>query len=269
MKKPPDLTLLLFFKAATGLYFLLYICLHQITLFAQTDAEGKQSSYFLMSTETRAMPDNPELNPGLFWILDGKSLWDQKTGKNQISCADCHGQAEQSMRGIATGFPKMRGQVLTTIEDQINDCRVSRQAANKLEHESKPLVALTTFVVSQSKGLPITLVSSPEFNKEVAAGKQIFEQRIGQLNLSCAQCHEARAGLKLAGNPIPQAHPTSYPQYRIEWQAVGTLERRLRNCMIGVRAQAYAYDSQEIKQLEAYLMSRAQGMVLETPGVRP
>ena len=39
--------------------------------------------------------------------------------------------------------------------------------------------------------------------------------------------------------------------------------------MIGVRAQAYAYDSQELKQLEVFLAWRARGMLLETPGVRP
>jgi sulfur-oxidizing protein SoxA len=39
--------------------------------------------------------------------------------------------------------------------------------------------------------------------------------------------------------------------------------------MIGVRAQPFDYGSPELVELELYLMSRAQGMSVETPAVRP
>ena len=52
-------------------------------------------------------------------------------------------------------------------------------------------------------------------------------------------------------------------------QVLAALERRLRNCMIGVRAEPYAHGSPEMVQLELYLMWRARGMKLETPAVRP
>ena len=74
---------------------------------------------------------------------------------------------------------------------------------------------------------------------------------------------------KLAGNPIPQAHPTGYPLYRLEWQGLGSLQRRLRNCFIGVRAEPYAYGAPEFVDLELYLMWRARGMKMESPAVRP
>jgi len=66
------------------------------------------------------------------------------------------------------------------------------------------------------------------------------QQRQGQLNLACAQCHDDNIGRKLAGIEMPQAHPTGYPLYRLEWQSLGSLQRRLRNCMIGIRAVASA-----------------------------
>ena len=50
---------------------------------------------------------------------------------------------------------------------------------------------------------------------------------------------------------------------------MGSLQRRLRNCMTGVRAEPYAYGAEELIELEAYLMQRAAGMPLETPAVRP
>jgi sulfur-oxidizing protein SoxA len=92
---------------------------------------------------------------------------------------------------------------------------------------------------------------------------------MGQLDFSCAQCHDAQAGHRLAGSTIPQAHPTGYPIYRLEWQGLGSLQRRLRNCMSGVRAQPFDYGSEEFTALELYLMQRATGMTIETPAVRP
>ena len=49
-------------------------------------------------------------------------------------------------------------------------------------------------------------------------------QREGQLNLSCANCHDDNWDKRLAGSPIPQAHPTGYPIYRLEWQTLGSLQ---------------------------------------------
>src|SRR5262249_40893622 len=101
------------------------------------------------------------------------------------------------------------------------------------------------------------------------AGRASFNRRQGQLNLSCAQCHDDHWGKHLAGSVIPQAHPTGYPIYRLEWQSVGSLERRLRNCVFGIRAQVPEFGADELVDLELYLMWRARGMKVEAPGVRP
>jgi sulfur-oxidizing protein SoxA len=173
------------------------------------------------------------------------------------------------MAGVANQFPKVLKGKLQTLEGQINQCRTSQQDVSPLSYESKELLALTTFVATQSKGLPIAVQATPQNKKDLQQGEIFFNERMGQLNLSCAQCHQERAGLKLGGSLIPQGHPTAYPIYRIEWQTMGSLQRRLRNCMSGVRAKQFEYGSQEMAQLELFLMWRARGMTLETPGVRP
>ena len=231
--------------------------------------DTRQSSYYLMTPENRAMQDDSNLNPALFWVMDGHKLWKEKTGNKNISCASCHGDSGQKMAGVAAQFPKIQKGKLQTLEGQINQCRTSRQEAPALAYENKELLALTTFVATQSKGLPIAVQETPQNKKDLQLGRQFFNERMGQLNLSCAQCHQDRAGLKLGGSLIPQGHPTAYPIYRIEWQTMGSLQRRLRNCMSGVRAQQFEYGSQEMAQLELFLMWRARGMPLETPGVRP
>ena len=228
-----------------------------------------QSSYELMSAENKAMQDDSSLNPAMFWVGDGEVLWSKPSDKNNQSCATCHGDAKKSMRGLATVFPKMIKGKLQTIEGQINQCRVSAQSLPALAYESKELLSLTAFIAFQSKGMPIAVKESPANKLALEQGRQSFNKRIGQLNLSCAQCHEDRAGLKLGGSLIPQGHPNAYPIYRLEWQGLGSLQRRLRNCMSGVRAQQFEYGSPEMAQLELFLMWRARGMPLESPGVRP
>ena len=251
---------------------LLLATLLSFSALAQTDPVGaeRQSSYLSMSTETKAMQDDPLLNPATFAVLDGQVLWQELAGKKNQSCASCHGDAAVSMKGVAASYPKVSaaGQ-LFNLEGRINLCRTEQQGATPFAFESKPLLALEAFVANQSKGMPITVERTPENEAALASGQRLFNQRMGQLNLSCAQCHAERAGQKLAGNPIPQAHPTAYPIYRLEWQAVGSLERRLRNCMVGVRAEPYAFGSAEFLELELFLAWRARAMLVESPGVRP
>lgn len=117
--------------------------------------------------------------------------------------------------------------------------------------------------------MPIESYRDPRRTPLFLRGEQHFNQRIGQLNFSCAQCHDSYADKRLGGNPITQGHPTGYPIYRLEWQAMGSLQRRIRTCMAGVRAEPFAFNGIEMMELETYLASRASGMLLDAPAVRP
>ena len=231
----------------------------------------RRSGYEFMSRETRAMQDDDATNPGMLWVLEGESLWNRKDGSAARSCADCHGDAPAGMKGVAARYPALdakHGRLLN-LEQRINECRVERQNAPALAFESRELLSLTAYVARQSRGLPIEIKVDEKMKAHLEGGRATFYLRQGQLNLACAHCHEERPGIKLAGNTIPQAHPTGYPLYRLEWQGMGSLQRRLRNCYIGVRAEPYAYGAPEFVELELYLMWRARGMKLESPAVRP
>jgi sulfur-oxidizing protein SoxA len=237
---------------------------------AEIPLAERRSGYELMSRETRAMQDDDTVNPGMLWVLDGEALWRAPAGTAGKACADCHGDARATMKGVAARYPAFdaaSGRPVN-LEQRINMCRSERQKAPPLAYESKELLALTSYVARQSRGMPID-ASDARLKPFVEAGRALFTGRQGQLNLACAQCHDDNWRQKLAGNPLTQAHPTGYPLYRLEWQAVGSLQRRLRNCLIGMRVEPYAYGSPEYVALETYLMWRARGLPLETPAVRP
>jgi L-cysteine S-thiosulfotransferase len=225
-----------------------------------------------MSPATQAMQRDDTQNPAMLWVANGEAQWQKAPADgNGKSCATCHNDAKSSMRSAATKFPRFSqaaGKVIT-LSGQINQCRTGALKAPALKLESADLLAMEAYIGLQSRGLPLTPASDEQTRQAAARGQQLFTTRIGQLNLSCAQCHDNNAGKRLAGAPIPQGHANAYPIYRLEWQGVGSLQRRLRNCMSGVRAEVPPYGAPDLVDLEAYLALRAQGMPLETPGVRP
>jgi sulfur-oxidizing protein SoxA len=231
----------------------------------------RRSGYDFMSRETRAMQDDDSANPGLLWVLEGEALWTRKTGPAGRACADCHGDARASMKGVAARHPSFdaaHGRPVN-LEQRINWCRTDRQSAPPLAYESRDLLALTAYVARQSRGLPIGVAIDARTKPFLEAGRAAFRRRQGQLNLACRQCHDDNWGRRLAGNAVPQGHPTGYPLYRLEWQGLGSLQRRLRNCLVGMRAEPHEYGAPELIALELFLMWRARGMIFEAPAVRP
>jgi L-cysteine S-thiosulfotransferase len=238
---------------------------------AEIPQSERRSGYSFMTPDTKAMQDDDTANPGMLWVLDGEALWNRKAGAAGKACADCHNDASASMKGVAARYPAFDKTLdrPVDLEQRINLCRTNHQQATPLAYESRDLLALTAFVAQQSRGAAIETGSDPQLEPFVARGRDLFMQRQGQLNLGCTNCHDDNWDKRLAGSAITQAHPTGYPLYRLEWQSLGSLQRRMRACITGIRAQAYDYGAPELVDLELYLMSRARGMPLEAPAVRP
>ena len=154
------------------------------------------------------------------------------------------------------------------VESQVNYCIAERRKSPALAYESDELLALTAYVGQQSRGLPMSVKLGVAAGPVYAQGHSLYSQRMGQLNLDCAHCHQANWGRQLLTDTISLGHGTGYPAYRFEWQKIGSLQRRLRACYFGVRAEMPDYGSPDLLALELYLAVRASGLALEVPGVR-
>jgi len=172
---------------------------------------------------------------------------------------------------VATRYPAFDatlGRPLT-LAGRIEQCRTRFVKAPPWPAENSDALALEIYVANASRGMPIAPPADTRLAPFVEQGRRLYFGRLGQLDFACSECHDRHAGGRLGGSTIPEGHPTGYPIYRLEWQTVGSLERRLRTCMAGVRAEPFAYGSAEMVALHLYLMQRAAGMALETPAVRP
>lgn len=235
-------------------------------------AEPARSGFDTMSRPLQAMQRDETLNPGMLWVQDGLARWAQRDGAAGKSCADCHGATpDGSMRGVAARYPawdEAAGAVVN-LADRINLCRQRHQQAEPWAEDSEPALGFAAAVARVSRGLPLAPPDDPRMARARAAGARLWRQRIGQLDLACTDCHDRFVGRRLGGSVIPPGNANGYPTYRLEWQALGSLARRIRNCMTGVRAEPLAAGDGELRALEAFLAARDRGLAMEAPAVRP
>lgn len=240
---------------------------------AAAAADPRRPGLADMSPALQAMQRDETQNPAMLWVREGQALW-SRAAANGRSCAGCHGGDPAPggrLEGVAARYPRFdtaRKRPLT-LAARIDQCRQQQLQAAPQAADGPEVLALTAALTWLSRGQPLV----PDSDARLAAWRQrgaaLFQQRFGQLNLACTHCHDQRAGKRLGGALIPQAHPTGVPTYRLEWQGLGTLQRRLRNCLAGVRAEPFAADADEWLALEVFLVQRAAGMVLEGAAVRP
>lgn len=229
-----------------------------------------QSGLRNYSRDIQQLASDDGANPAFLWVGRGQELWTQDPRAGGASCASCHGRLAESMKGVAARYPRWdaSGKTLINLADRINRCRTSHQLMPTFAAESDDLLSLSAAIALQSRGLPAAAGLETSLLEGVQRGQALYTRRMGHMNLACTHCHDRKWGRRLGGEIISQGHGIAYPAYRFEWQRVGSLQRRLRACFAGVRAEMPAYGDQQLVELELYLKWRAAELPLEAPGVR-
>ena len=236
---------------------------------ADLSPEQARSGFEFLTPESQALQRDSFANPGFLWVDKGKAFFNEASG--DASCDSCHGEGgPRRLAGAAARYPafdRESGRLLN-LEGRINRCRERHQHLPALAYETEQLLALTAYVAHLSSGAPYAVSIDGAARPSFENGRRYFFQRKGQLNLACNQCHDDHWGGMLRGDRISQGHGNAYPAYRLEWQGLGSLHRRIRDCDLGVRAEPHALGSDVYVGLELYLAWRAKGLLVESPGIR-
>ena len=72
---------------------------------AQVGADKRRSGTQDMGEALQKMQEDDTANPGMLFVQLGSQSWAKKAGVADKSCADCHGNAGASMKGVAARYP--------------------------------------------------------------------------------------------------------------------------------------------------------------------
>ena len=194
----------------------------------------------------------------MLWVDQGREIFSR-------DCVRCHAAAT----GLAAHLPKLAIDAsVVTLESQINHCQAERVKNARYALESEPLLALAAYLAYSSRGLPH--VVAPEVTQSAAwqRAQGEFTRVQGKLDFNCRSCHDNLYGKRVRTQAISQGHGVGYPAYRVEWQTLGSLNRRLRACFFGMETTVPAAGDPILAELQLYLAWRAQGLPIEAPAVR-
>ncbi len=229
------------------------------------------SGWHYREDETQALETDDFDNPGMLLVERGRELWDEVDGAAGKSCASCHGDAAESMKGVGAKAPFWSASANKphNLELQINECRTERMQAEPYKFDATDQIAMTSFVRHQSRGMPVKLdLDEGDMKAWWERGKELYYTRFGQLDFACASCHEANSGKYLRADFLSQGHTNGFPTYRLKDATLISTHNRFRGCIRDTRAEPFEAFSDELMALEVYVAWRGSGLSVETPAVR-
>jgi sulfur-oxidizing protein SoxA len=229
------------------------------------------SGYTFLDESTRAMQDDEFENPGMVAVDRGSELFHEHREAEEYRCSSCHGEdgADLDTKKIAR-YPVFNPNIggLLTLQERISYCWEISMDRFPLTAGHPDLIALETFVRNRAKGEKVNVQTDGDMAPLIARGEALYNTRFGQLDMACRHCHVQHQGQMLRGQRLSQGQANGFPEYRLGRGRITSLHQRLSECFVSFRAEPFEAGSEEYKLLELYIMSRGNGLEIETPAVR-
>ncbi len=229
-----------------------------------------RSGWTFRASETQQLQMDDFENPAMIDADNGMSAWNTAEGAEGKSCADCHGAMEDSMEMVRATYPKWNEEAgeVRNIQMQVDDCRVNQMGAEPYGLDSRPMLAMEAAISSVGRGQVVDVAIDGPAAETWEMGKELYYTRFGQLDLSCASCHELNYDNYIRADHLSQGQINGFPTYRLKNARLNGTHSRFRGCIRDTRAETFAVGSEEFLALELYVASRGNGLTVEGPAVR-
>lgn len=219
--------------------------------------------------ETQALQMDDFDNPSFIFIEQGEELFAKVDGSEGKACASCH-EDVASFKGLRTALPRHNASSgkLDTMETLVNNCRTERMGAEPWKWSKGKMTAMTSLISLQSRGMPMNVKVDGNVAGAYKMGEELYYTRVGQLEMSCANCHEDNYGNMIRADHLSQGQINGFPTYRLKNAKMNSIHGRFKGCMKNIRATPYKEGSEEFRALELYVASRGNGLSVESPSVR-
>ncbi|HAJ84560.1 MAG: sulfur oxidation c-type cytochrome SoxA [Planktomarina sp.] len=225
------------------------------------------SGWLFRKLETRALQMDDFDNPAFVFVDQGIDLFEKVDGTEGKACASCHEDVED-FAGLRPSMPRVEDGTLVTMENLVNDCRTERMGAEPWKYTGGQMTAVTALIGLQSRGMTVDVAVDGDAAPFFERGKELYYQRVGQLDMSCSNCHEDNYGTMIRADHLSQGQINGFPTYRLKNAKLNSAHARFKGCMKNIRATPFKVGGDEFKALELYLASRGNGLSVETPSVR-
>ncbi|MGM0584186.1 MAG: sulfur oxidation c-type cytochrome SoxA [Pseudomonadota bacterium] len=229
-----------------------------------------RSGWTFRTSETQQVQTDDFMNSAMIFIDQARDQWETVEGSEGKSCASCHGDVEESMEGLRAGMPKYNEKAgsLYTLEDYINECRTERMGAEAWKWDKPTMNAMKALIGLQSRGMPVDVDIDGPAREWWERGKEMYYTRYGQLELSCANCHEQNYDNYIRADHLSQGQINGFPTYRLKNTRLNSIQGRFKGCIRDTRAETFSPGSDEFRALQLYVAWRGEGLDVETPAVR-
>jgi sulfur-oxidizing protein SoxA len=236
---------------------------------AETGIDTIMSGWHFREDDTQAMQMDTFDNPGMIAVDQAMDAWNTVEGSAEKACASCH-EGPESMKGVRAVYPKWNAEAgeMRTLAMQINNCRTEQMGAEAYKYDGAQMTAMESLISVQSRGMPVNVAIDGPAAEYYEKGKEIYYTRYGQLELSCANCHEDNYGNYIRADHLSQGQINGFPTYRLKNAGLVQTHNRFRGCIRDTRAETFAVGSPEFVALEVYVASRGNGLSVEGPSVR-
>ena len=227
------------------------------------------SGWVYRSDETQALQMDDFDNPGMIFVDQATEMFDTAMGSEGQSCASCH-EGPEALAAVRATYPKWdeaKGEV-QTLEMQVNECVTERMGAEALGYTSSEMTNMVALLASVGRGMPVDVAVDGPAQSVWEQGKELYYTRFGQLELSCASCHEENYGNMIRADHLSQGQINGFPTYRLKNAKLNAVHDRFKGCIRDTRAETFAPGSPEFVALELYVASRGNGLSVEGPSVR-
>lgn len=215
------------------------------------------------------------------YIDEGEALFN-KPGKNGKSCASCHTSGNTSskapsLKGVAASYPKYDKQLnkVALIETRNNYCRKKYMHSDSYKLGSRDSNTLSSYIKYLARNEAMSVSANPKIQNSIQKGKQSFYKKTGQLNFSCADCHDSASGKWLRGQSLSSIKlggehsytAATWPKHFIALHDLGliSMQQRIRHCQIVTRTYPLKLGAPEYVNMELFITSLAKGQPMQAP----
>ncbi|APD08829.1 MULTISPECIES: sulfur oxidation c-type cytochrome SoxA [Thermus] len=201
--------------------------------------------------------------PGELFVEEGKELFFRKgpSGKTLEACD--FGKGPGVLEGVYAILPKYFPDTkrVEDLETRVYTCMQRVQGFKPEEIKRDEVKAITAYIASFSSKAKIQVV--PKHPVELAMynlGRELWYQRAGARDMSCAVCHDQYAGRRVRLSPVrspKEGLGNEWPAYRFEADKLYTMEDRIAFCYESIAIPAPEFYSEPYIALTLYMLAEA------------